>query len=284
MKKFIKIALNITAVIMATVATFGLAACEDIKKAEINLNLYNASEKTYYAENDVKMSIDFYRHLAPKTVDGVIALINDNYYDGTIFYKDTSYNNQIMIGDLKFVDGKVVKNDKTAKEFYGEFEYNGTSGSNLTSGKGSIGMWRSWYESNTDTYKTNNAMDSGNGTWFIPTSSISGYNGYFCIFAQYDTENTANSIAITALNSIFSSSETYTEYVIYYTGTYDAEKADADFGLTFNAVVADEFDAENVENLFTAEGDQLVCYNQRTVRIPVVGNKVFASINSVKVR
>ena len=159
-------------------------------------------------------------------------------------------------------------------QIYGEFENNGTTGSNLVNESGSIGLWRSWYESNNNTYKTSNAMDSGRATWFIPTVELSGYNGYFCVFAQYDKDETANAKAISAIKSILSDNST--EYVIYFTGEYDVNKPDENFGLTFHAVLKADFDEdydedENTfggETVFTAEGAQLVCFNKRTVKIP----------------
>ncbi len=282
MKKFFRLAVNFMAVALMAVATFSLAACEDIKKVELKLSIYNYSDSTFYAEDDVKFTVELYRHLAPKTVDKVLEHVKAGYYDNAIFYKETGYSSQIMMGDLKFEDGELKQNlinGKLPSEIYGEFEHNGTTGSNLVSEKGSIGIWRSYYASD-DSYKTSSAArDSGRATWYIPTSSISGYNDYFCIFAQYDTEDTANSTAISAISDIFSNSDYYTEYVIYYTGEYDVDKPDENHGLTFHAVLKEDWDdadtgydadakTYNGETVFEAEGDVLVCYNYKTVRIP----------------
>ena len=283
MKKLFKIAVNFMAVALMTVATFGLAACEDIKKLELSLNLYNYTDNAFYAENDVKFSVDLYRHLAPKTVDAVLEHVKNGYYNGAIFYEQ---NGIIMVGDLKIDEnGNVVQNligGKLPSEIYGEFESNGTTGSDLVNSKGSIGIWRSYYANDTDTYKTSsNARDSGRATWYIPTSEKSDYNGYFCIFAQYDTEDAANAKAIEAITAIFSNADYYTEYVIYYTGEYNAEKPDENYGLTFHAVKKADFDEDT--EVFEAEGQQLVCFNKKTVKIPnVVGGTVSAEIKSVK--
>ena len=274
MKKLFKLAVNFMAALLMTVATFGLAACEDIKKVELKLSLYNYSDSTFYAEDDVKFTVELYRHLAPKTVDKVLEHVKAGYYDNAIFYKETGYSSQIMMGDLKFEDGELKQNlinGKLPSEIYGEFEKNGTTGSNLLNEKGSIGIWRSYYASDAGYTTSSDARDSGRATWYIPTSNISGYNGYFCIFAQYDTEDTANSTAINAISEIFSNSDYYTDYVIYYTGEYDE--------LEFHAVLKSEwndadtgYDSENKtfggDAVFEAEGNQLVCYNYKTVRIP----------------
>ena len=288
MKKLLKIAVNLMAVVMIAVCSFSLAACEDIKQLKLTLNLYNNTDGVFYAESDVEFSVDLYRHLAPKTVDKVIEHVKAGYYDNAIFYQETGYTSQIMMGDFKLdKDGNVVQNlidGKLPSEIYGEFEYNGTKGSDLVNGKGSIGIWRSYYASDTQTYKTSsNARNSGRATWYIPTADITDYNGYFCVFAQYDTENTANAKAIDVLKGIFANADYYTEYVIYYTGEYDAEKPDENYGLTFNAVKKADFDEDT--EVFEAEKQQLVCFNKKTVKIPnLIDGESSAKVKAVKVK
>lgn len=289
MKKLLKVAVNFMAVAMLAVATFSLSACEDIKKLELSLSLYNYSDNTFYAEDDVKFSVELYRHLAPKTVDKVLEHVKAGYYDNAVFYIDESNSSQIMMGDLKFEDGELKQNlinGKLPSEIYGEFEHNGTTGSNLVSEKGSIGIWRSYYASDANYRTSSDARNSGRATWYIPTSTISGYNDYFCVFAIYDTSNSANAKAIDAITAIFGNSDYYTEYVIYYTGEYDAEKPDENYGLTFNVMEKDDFDALDEEpEMFEAEGQQLVCYNKKTVKIPnSVNGRVAAKVNGITVK
>ena len=285
MKKLLKIAVNFMAVAIMAVCSFSLVACEDIKQLELSLNLYNYTDNVFYADSDVKFSVDLYRHLAPKTVDKVLEHVNNGYYNDAIFYEESGI---IMIGDLKIDgNGNVVQNlidNKLPSEIYGEFEYNGTTGSDLINEKGSIGIWRSYYANDTATYKTSSkARNSGRATWYIPTAAKTDYNGYFCIFAQYDTADTANSKAIDAITAIFANSAYYTEYVVYYTGEYDKDKADENYGLTFNAVKKSDFDEDT--EVFEAEKEQLVCFNKKTVKIPnLVDGKVTAKVNSVKVK
>lgn len=287
MKKLFKTAVNFMALAITAVATFGLAACEDIKKLELSLNVYNYTDSAFYAEKDVKFSVDLYRHLAPKTVDKVLEYVKNGYYDNAVFYEESG---MIMLGDLKLDEnGNVVQNlidGKLPSEIYGEFDSNGTKGSDLVNKKGSIGIWRSYYASDTETYKTSsNARNSGRATWYIPTSEKTAYDGYFCVFAQYDTADTANAKAIEAITAIFAA-DYYTEYVIYYTGEYDAEKADENYGLTFNVMTKKDFDALDEEpEMFKAEKEQLVCFNKKTVKIPnVAGGEVSAKVKSVKVK
>lgn len=290
MKKLFKSAANFLALAVMAVAAFSFSACEDIKKLELSLNVYDFTNSVFYEDSDVKLTVDLYRHLAPETVDKVVGNIKAGYYDNAIFYQETGYSSQIMIGDLKMENGELKLNrlsDGTLpSEIYGEFENNGTTGSDLVSKKGSIGVWRSYYETDKNYKTSSDARDSGRATWYIPTSEISGYNEYFCVFAQYDTDDTANSKAISAITDILSNNST--EYVIYYTGTYDADNPnDKDgYGLTFNAMKKEYFDNLDEEpEMFEAEGKQLVCFNKKTVKIPnLVDGKVSAMIKSAKVK
>jgi len=81
MKKFIKKLVNALAVIMVCVFCFSFVACgEDLKRVEVTFSIYNASEEKL---EDKTLSIDLYRHLAPKTVDSILENINNGYYEGT---------------------------------------------------------------------------------------------------------------------------------------------------------------------------------------------------------
>lgn len=284
MKKLFRTFVNFVAAAMLAVAVFSFAGCEDIKKVQLDLSVYNLSSENFYDKDDVALSLDLYRHLAPETVDAVVNAVNSEYYNGAIFYVDTAYPNQIMVGDLKFENGELVRNLIDGKDpamVHGEFEYNGTTGSDLKNQKGYVGLWRGWYASNTNTYKTSNAMDTGRAVWYIPTSTITSYDGYFCVFATFD----AGSTAITAIPALFNSESTYTEYIIYYTGEYVAADNAVDNGLTFHAVKAEDFDEDEIEeDIFVAEGDQLACYNKKTVKIPVKDGEVYGIINSAVVK
>lgn len=298
MKKLFKRVLNVFLCLAVIGVSASFAACEDIKTLEITVQVYNYTDSAFYAEKDVTMTVSLYRHLAPKTVDYVIEKAKAGYYDDTVFYKLAEYSSQIMVGDLKFDGTAVTQNllsGKLPEEVYGEFERNGTTGSNLVSAKGSIGMWHGFYASaGTSTYKTTSkAMDSGRGTLFMPTSVLSAYDGYFCVFATFDTTNEANMNALDAITIALSSSDNYTPYVIFYTGEYDAEKPTENYGLTFNAVLKEVFDENydaedntyNGETVFKAEKDQLTEFDYKTVYIPkAVNGQVTAKIKSVKVK
>ena len=265
MSRIKKIFVNLLAVAMALTCCLMLTACEDIKKLQLKIEVYNYSGTTGVEE--YTMDIDLYRHLAPKTVDAVVDYVNGGYYNDAIFYKFNDYNNQFMMGDLLFKDNQIVLNE-VKPQLPGEFEYGGTVGSDLVNKKGSIGLWRSWYECDSS-YKTSSpATASGRATWFIPNSTITGYNKYFCVFAQFNATADNNLKTIDALNAAFNQTD-YDEYVIYYTGEYDSEKADQNYGLTFNISLLSDFDENQIEDLFVAEGAELVCYNKATIKVPV---------------
>ena len=79
MKLFRKLFTCIMATLLTVVACFGLTGCakEDIVQVEIKIQVYNTEDSEFYAEDEVVLTIDLYRHLAPKTCDAIIDYIND---------------------------------------------------------------------------------------------------------------------------------------------------------------------------------------------------------------
>lgn len=286
MKRLSKVFINVIAVIMCAVACFGVSGCKkDMKTVELKIAVYDYENKQTYAESEVTMTIDLYRHLAPNTVDKIIEYINDGYYNDAVFYRMSAQSSQIMLGDLKF-DGDSVYQNEIMPMIDGEFEYGGTTGSNLVNEKGSIGLWRTWtaYDAN-EYYKTNTATDTGRATWYMPTNDIVSYNKWFCVFGKFNLDSASTSKAFSAIETAFSDSGYYEEYVIYYTGEYDETKPNENFGLTFNCVPKADFN-EDMEGLFVAEGAQHVCYNHYTVQIPLTGENgtIAAKVVSAKVK
>ena len=110
----------------------------------------------------------------------------------------------------------------------------------------------------------------------IPTREKTAYDGWFCAFATIDLEDQANEEAFELIQAAMESSY-FDQYVVYYTGEYDAEKDETeDFGLTFNiATYADYNEMEEhgqIEDLFTAKGQQLVKYNKQTIKVSETAN------------
>ena len=291
MKRFLKVFTNLIAVFMLVFATFTRVGCgEDIKTAKVKIQLYDYAESEFYADSEVTLSIDLYGHLAPKTVEAIVKYINEGYYNNALIYQvEVGSKTQIMVGDLEVDGDSIVVNDdgsvnivKKAKKptLPGEFEKGGTKGSDLVNTKGSVGLWRDWYS--TGDYTNSSATDSGSATWFMPTETVSAYNGYFCVFGQMDLSNSANSTALNTLAEIFESSTNSTEYVIYYTGAYDASKPDC--GLTYHCVTTERFkeleseleelelsDPEQyeLEKIFVADEQQrqFTSYNKYTIKV-----------------
>lgn len=268
MKSLKKIIVGVIACLMLVVTCFGAVGCGgNIKTLELTVSVYDFDNDETV---ETTLTVDLYAHLAPVTVDAVIDSVEAGYYDDAIFYKLDAYSSQIMLGDLKYGQDGLVQNDMVRPEIKGEFTRGGTTGSNLTSKKGSIGLWRTWYASD-DSYKTSsNALSSGRATWYIPTAEIAGYNEWFCVFAQIDLTDATNSETLALIIDAFETGADYDEYTVYYTGEYDAEKPDENHGLTYNVVDADQFDKEQIDDLFVAEGDQYVCYNHYTVKVPKI--------------
>ncbi len=292
MKRIRKIIFNVIAVIMICATCFGLTACEDIKTLRVTLNVYSADDGNVVEKT---LDIDLYRHLAPDTVDHIIdECVNKNYYDNAIFYKTSAEsNNGILMGDI-FYDSeneKFINKSPLVPAVDGEFENGTTKGSNLKVEEGSIALWRSWGSSGD--YKTNAFYETGRATWLMPTSTFTNYDGYFCVFGQMDIEDEAwtaiRSLFVEAYNEDGENPVGYEEYVVYYTGTYDATKANENFGLEFNCLSKEDFDDLDLdeEDYFTAEYNKgLVCYNKQTIQIPFVEigaqRTLGVSIKSVK--
>ncbi len=274
MKKLKKLLSLFIASALLIVSCFSMAGCsEDITQIKLNISVYNyekTEEDVVIGFEDVTLTIDLYGHFAPKTVENITKYVKQGYYNNAVFYKNASYTNQVMLGDY-LVDGSSIKSqEKIMPQVQGEFERGGVSGSNLLAKKGSIGLWRTWYAYD-NSYDTSNAtMNSGRATWFIPVSdtdtALSGYNGWFCIFAQIDMENEDNKHALDLIAKSMTSNSV-DRYVVYYTGNYDVNQPENNHGLTKHVVAESDFVSSS--DIFTAQGAQEVCYNKHTITVPV---------------
>lgn len=286
--KIRKILINVLAVIMMAISACCFTACEDIVTLEVKFQAYDYENEQMFEDGELTLSIDLYRHLAPETVASVIKNVNDGFYNDAVVYKFKSANtNQYMIGDLKYDEsGNIVQN--LAPEIKGEFEANGTVGSNLKHEKGSVGIWRSYYACDAGLSISSTARDSGRATWFMPTKESSVNNGQMCIFGKIDMSDETAEEIYDVMEAIFSDSERYVEYQIYYTGTYDASKADENYGLTFNIALADDFDKSEIDNLFETDDEeqQLKIYDPYVIQVPVItrSSQQSLKIASVKVK
>ncbi len=286
MKSIRKIFASLLALVLLLTACLLFTACEDIKTLELTVSVYDVdSQKT----EDKTLKIDLYRHLAPNTVDAIISYVKEGYYNDTFFYIDESNGSQLMLGDLKFNDGdkKIVQNvdaeGKLKNAINGDFEMNNVKGSNLTNIEGSVGLWRDWFVKND--YKTSDdSRNSGRATWYMPTSNLTAnYDGWFCVFGQFDLENEDNSETWADIKNLLATETYYEEYTIYYTGEYNAEGSVTNNGLTFNCDTSVNYESVDEKTVFTPEGEQLAGYASHKIKVPMInkGNKKNKTVSAV---
>lgn len=279
--KIKKILVNILAVMMMIISAFCFTACKDVVKIEVKFQAYDYENAEMYEDGEISLSIDLYRHLAKETVDSIVKNINNGLYNNALVYKMKVNGNQFMIGDLKYDEnGNIIQ--VNAPEVKGEFAANGVKGSNLKFEKGSVALWRSYYACDTGVSVASDARDSGRATMVLPTEASSLYQGYMCVFGKVDLEDEATQAVYELFEAIFTETERYLEYTVYYTGEYDETKADENYGLTFNIALADDFDEDEVENLFKTDSEkqQLKSYDPYTIQVPVVARN---GLHSLKV-
>ena len=283
MKKSFRRIVCLLAIVMMGVFCFSFTACEDITTLEVNVAVYDYEKNAY---DNYTIEVDLYGHLAPKTVDAIIKYVEEGYYNDKTFYTTEGFSSQLMVGDLKVAGGEITQTVKP--EIIGEFEKNATKGNNLTNELGSVGLWRSWSVKDNDSakYERSNCMDTGRSTWFMPTSDISAYNGYFCVFGQIDMEDEDNKTAFNKIQAVLSSNSE--EYVVYYTGSYDQTKANENYGMEFHCMLESDFDEltdDDTTNVHYGNDTALICYNKTNVSLPkLIDGHSGARITSVKVK
>ncbi|MBQ7339745.1 MAG: peptidylprolyl isomerase [Clostridia bacterium] len=284
--KIKKIIINIVAVVMLVVSSLCFTACEDIVKLEVKFDIYSYDTEAMYSADESTLTVELYRHLAPQTVDAIKKNVENKDYDNMLVYKFADTNKtQYMMGDLRYDEnGNIVK--VILPEIYGEFEKNGVSGSNLKVERGYIGVWRSYYACDSGLITSSNSRNSSRGTWFMPTSANNSLEGKVCIFGKVDLSDTVVSNIFDAIDAIFESADNYVNYEVYYTGEYDETKPNEDYGLKFNCVLEEDFNEDEINNLFETEDDkqQLNWYNHYTISVPVViANNQTLKVSSIRV-
>ena len=300
MKRNFKIFVNALLIVVLCVLSLGLFACEDLKRVEVNVSVYDISKQKTVTKT---ITIDLYRHLADETVDTIVDYAKKGYYDNSLFYvnKNTSETeNAITFGDYKFDDSfNVIQNTASyVHNIKGEFEYNGTVGSDLINAKGYVGLWRDWTANNGYT-TSDSSMNSGRASLYMPTTATTKMDGYFCVFGKIDLDKQENKEAFDLISAIFDDSTYYVDYTVYYTGEFDKTKSDENYGLTYGIMTSEDFNnnydpankrvkvGEDFVTVFAAEGEEYVSFNHHTVRIPIwnqngKGNIATAKIESVK--
>ncbi len=295
MKSLRKIFINLCAVIMVAISCSFFVGCEDIQVLEIKVNVYNTTDLKM---EEKTLTVDLYRHLAENTVDTITRYASEGYYNDTFFYLSATNTSLMLMGDMKFDNEtkKVSQNldvntQKLKETISGEFAKNNVVGSNLTNVEGSIGLWRTWTAGGSYSV-SDSARNSGRATWYMPTSDLStSYDGWFCVFGKFDTAEDSESYkTYKQIKDVLNDSSYYENYVMYYTGEYQNDNSVLNNGLTFNCVSESDFASVDEDSVFVAEGEQLVCYNKTTIRVPLVdkGNKtnksIAVSIKSITVK
>lgn len=241
MKKII-IGILTFALLFATLAT--ATGCSKIVKLQVEVVVYNTETKT---TEEKTISFDMYEGLAPNAVAAVKQAIKDGKYSDCVLYEQSTSNgvstsSQLMFGGLKKSGSTFERVQQTAVP-NADFEKNGTTGSNLTNSLGYLGLWRTW-----DTTKsfTNNGFTNSTTQIYMPKSDLTSYNGYFCIFAKYTSQDDLD--VINDIISLFGSTDYYTEYTCYFEADRDGRLVkDADGNPVWNIMTTEEFD-EATEN------------------------------------
>lgn len=224
--------------------------CSKIVKLRLEVVVYNTETETTESKT---VSFDMYEGLAPKAVAAVRKAVADGNYTDCVLYEQSkssgaSTSSQLMFGGLKKSGDAFVRVEQTAVPD-ADFEKNGTTGSNLTNSTGYLGLWRTW-----DSTKSfsNNGFKNSTTQIYMPKSEISSYNGCFCVFAKYSTEDDLE--VINDMIALFADDEHYTEYTCYFEADRDGRlKKDENGEPVWRMVTTEEF--EEVTNAYASADD-----------------------------
>ena len=284
MKRFIKTICLTLCIALLSVTCLSLAACEDIKKLEVKISVYDSSTNNQVEKT---VTVELYRHLAGDTVDAILSYVKEGFYDGLPFYKTDDYSSQIMVGDYEYDGTLKLHTADYIKNIDGEFEKAGVTGSDLKNAEGYIGLWRTWaaegsYKSNKDA-----AFNSGKATVYMPTGTLSGYDTYFCVFGMFDLEDEDISNTVSLIKAALSNSDQTVSYTVYYTGDYGEDGSTLVYHCDLTSDYEEKIEDEDFkDSVFEAERSQFVSFNSRKITLPYnsVNNQITAKIVSVKVK
>ena len=116
----------------------------------------------------INLRLDYDR--APITVDNFIDLVEDNYYDNTIFHR--VIEDFMIQGGGYIMSAGVVKSKGKAKTIKGEFEANGWKKNSIKHVPGVISMARS------------NDYNSGSSQFFICSATYPSLDGKYAAFGK----------------------------------------------------------------------------------------------------
>jgi len=187
MKRFITLSLLI-------VFLFSLCSCasktttKENKKEEYTEN----PVVTMYLSNQMKITVELYPAIAPKTVRNFLNLVESDFYNNTIFHRIIV--NFMIQGGGFYIDSNNTLKQKSASTIEGEFESNGFS-NNLKHEVGVISMARA-----TD-------PNSASSQFFICSANSPHLDGNYAAFGKcVDQESIDNVIALSKVETIAISS------------------------------------------------------------------------------
>lgn len=136
-----------------------------------------------------KIRIELFPEYAPKTVENFLKLVDENFYDNTVFHR-IIHNFMVQTGWIEMSDENKPIYKPEVDNVVGEFALNGFSSNTLSHMPGVISMARLGGVSQ-------QAMNSGSGQFFICTGDASHLDGIHAAFGKVmDAESMENVINI----------------------------------------------------------------------------------------
>jgi len=169
--------------ILFVLCLFTLTSCTKTTKTEKNMNPI----VTIYLSNDKTIKCELYPEVAPITVGNFLKLVDEDFYDCTVFHRIID-NFMIQTGGY-FLDGSNLYT-KDAETIKGEFKSNGVE-NNIKHEPGVLSMARA------------TAKDSASSQFFICTATPSHLDGDYAAFGKtIDEESLKVAIEISKVDTM----------------------------------------------------------------------------------
>ncbi len=277
MKRFLRL---LMVAVMVVAFVLPLSACGNkIVTLSLEVSVYNVEDEKV---EDKTINFDLYANLAPDAVNAIKGWVNDGYYNGLVLYKQSKYINQstssqLMYGGYKLENGKLIKNAQKVLPD-AEFEKNGTVGSDLSNVKGAIGLWRDW--SGTSNGYRYSGFEQTNSTLYIPTTSLTTYDGYFCLLGKYSTIDDLT--VIEEIITLLANEDYYTSYTCYYEAEEDGSLKLENGNPVWKSMLTEDYsDVKDDLNVYSAKDGEDKSYELYTVSV-INADKL--TIKSIKVK
>lgn len=193
MKKVISI---LTTLVLSFALVCSLGACKEIdngseiKRVNFVLDFYDENGEI----NTTTVTAKLYVNFAPKTIEHIMNLISDGYYDGLCISNVTS--SYAQFGDYKMDEaGKLQAADADVKTIDGEFQRAGVTGNRLSVSDGSILLKHGGKNYN-----------DGKATLVVCFSTSAPFDAEeYCVIGKFvsdDADTKADSSSLEALTSL----------------------------------------------------------------------------------